>query len=273
MKRNLKVVVISDVHLGTYGCHARELLQYLNSIQPEILVLNGDIVDIWQFRKSYFPKSHLKVVKKLISMGSKGTKIYYLPGNHDEKLRRFNASHLGNIVIKNKLVLKLDGKKALFFHGDVFDASIKHAKWLAKLGGWAYDLLIRLNRIINYGLVSLGKEKYSLSKKIKNNIKQAVSFISNFEHSAVQYGLENDADFVICGHIHQPAIHSIKDRKSQCLYLNSGDWVENLTALEYHNKTWKLYFHNTKQRLMKLDITEQTNQEGDLEMISAFVQS
>ncbi len=148
MKRKVEIVVISDVHLGTYGCHAKELLHYLNSVKPKKIILNGDIIDIWQFRKRYFPKAHLLIIKKILSLAAKGTKVYYITGNHDEKLRRFSNTKMGNIQIVDKLLLNLDGKKAWFFHGDVFDASVQHAKWIAKLGGWGYDLLILFNRFL-----------------------------------------------------------------------------------------------------------------------------
>jgi UDP-2,3-diacylglucosamine pyrophosphatase LpxH len=246
-KRKVEVVVISDVHLGTFGCHAKELLQYLSSIKPKILILNGDIIDIWQFRKSYFPQSHLKVIKKIISLSSKGTKIYYLTGNHDELLRKFTDLHLGNLNLLNKLVLNLDGKKAWIFHGDVFDASINHAKWLAKLGGWGYDLLILINRFLNFLLKLLNKEPYSLSKKIKDNVKSAVKFISNFETICTELAIEKNYDYVICGHIHEPKIKEIENDKGKTLYLNSGDWIENLTSLEYNNKKWKLYQHSNTE--------------------------
>jgi UDP-2,3-diacylglucosamine pyrophosphatase LpxH len=250
-KRKVEVVVISDVHLGTYGCHARELLDYLSSVKPKILVLNGDIIDIWQFRKSYFPASHLKVIKKIISLSSKGTKIYYLTGNHDEFLRKFTDLHLGNLSLLNKLVLDLDGKKAWVFHGDVFDASINHAKWLAKLGGWGYDILILINRFLNWILAKFNKEPYSLSKKIKDNVKSAVKFITNFENVCTELAIENQYDYVICGHIHEPKISLVENEKGKTTYLNSGDWIENLTALEYNNKKWKLYKHNPNDSFLK----------------------
>lgn len=272
VRRKINIAVISDVHLGTYGCHAKELLHYLNSIQPKILILNGDIVDIWQFRKRYFPKSHMLVIKKILALAAKGTKVYYLTGNHDEKLRKFSDTNLGNINLMDKLVLNVDGKKAWFFHGDVFDASIQHAKWLAKLGGWGYDLLILFNRFLNRVLTALGRDKYSLSKKIKENVKQAVKFISNFEHTAAELAIENEYDFVVCGHIHQPAIRKVKNKKGRCLYLNSGDWVENLTALEYNNKTWKLFSYKTKERVMKLDQTQQEDNTEVPEFLSAFLE-
>jgi len=243
-KRKVDIVVISDVHLGTYGSHANELLDYLNSIKPKKLILNGDIIDIWQFRKSYFPKSHLKVVKRIIDLASKGTEVYYITGNHDEMLRKFSDTFIGNFHVLDKLILELDDKKAWIFHGDVFDASITHAKWLAKLGGWGYDLLILINRFINWILARLNKEPYSLSKKIKSNVKSAVKFISNFENVCTELAIENNFDYVICGHIHEPKMETIITEKGETLYLNSGDWIENLTALEYHKKQWKLYRHD-----------------------------
>lgn len=272
LKRKVEIVVISDIHLGTYGCHAKEVLQYLNSVKPKKLILNGDIFDIWQFRKRYFPKAHLQVIKKIISLAAKGTMVYYLTGNHDEKLRRFSDTKMGNIYILDKLVLDLDGKKAWFFHGDVFDASIQHAKWLAKLGGWGYDLLILINRFLNHLLVWMGKEKYSLSKKIKNSVKGAVKFISNFEDTASELAIHNDFDYVICGHIHQPVIREVSNDNGKCIYLNSGDWIENLTALEYHNEKWKLYVHGESKRYIAPEPGLEAYEEDDElpELLSAF---
>jgi UDP-2,3-diacylglucosamine pyrophosphatase LpxH len=240
-KRKLDLVVISDVHLGTYGSHATELYYYLNSVKPKTLVLNGDIIDIWQFRKSYFPKSHLKVIKKIIDMAAKGTKIYYLTGNHDEMLRKFSPFTMGNITLADKVVLDLDFKKAWIFHNNVFDTSVQHSKWIAKLGGLGYDYLILLNRLVNWCLKKMGKEPYSFSKKIKASVKKAVKHISDFENTATELAIENNYDYVICGHIHEPKITRQVRKNGSTMYLNSGDWVENLTALEYNKKRWKLY--------------------------------
>lgn len=238
------MAVISDTHLGTYGCHADELLIYLNSISPKKLILNGDIIDIWQFRKRYFPTSHLRVLKKIISMASNGTNVYYITGNHDEMLRKFSGNAMGRLKIVDKLVLELDGKKTWIFHGDVFDMSIQNAKWLAKLGGWGYDILILLNRLINWLLLKLGREKYSLSKRIKNSVKSAIKYIQSFEKVAAELAIDNEYDYVICGHIHQPKKETFINKKGNTIYLNSGDWVENLTALEYNFKRWRVYNYN-----------------------------
>ncbi|MBW8241390.1 UDP-2,3-diacylglucosamine diphosphatase [Muricauda oceani] len=243
-KRKIELAVISDVHLGTYGCHAEELITYLNSIQPKKLILNGDIIDIWQFSKRYFPPSHLKVLRKIIGMASKGVEVYYITGNHDEMLRKFSNTSMGNFKVMDKLVLNLDGKKAWIFHGDVFDVSIQNAKWLAKLGGYGYDLLILINSFLNWCLAKMGREKYSLSKKIKNSVKGAVKYINNFEKTAAELAIENEYDYVVCGHIHQPKKEVYENKYGSCTYLNSGDWVENLTALEYSFKRWKIYHYN-----------------------------
>ena len=248
VKRSLEVAVISDTHLGTIGCHARELLEYLDSIQPKILILNGDIIDIWNFRKRYFPKRHLQVLRKIMEMAAQGVKVFYLTGNHDELLRKFTDYDAGGIYLRNKLVVKLDGKKAWVFHGDVFDVSIQNAKWIAKLGGLGYDLLIYVNKIINSFLERLGREPYSLSKKIKSSVKEAVKYIGDFEHTASELAIDQGYDYVICGHIHQPQLRRVTTKKGTTLYLNSGDWVENLSALEYNKGLWKIYQHPVSKR-------------------------
>jgi UDP-2,3-diacylglucosamine pyrophosphatase LpxH len=243
-KRNLELVVISDIHLGTYGCHAKELLKYLKSINPNTVILNGDIIDVWQFNKRYWPKSHMKIIKQLINWISKGKKVYYITGNHDEMLRKFVDFKLGSFSIKNKVVLELDGKKAWFFHGDVFDVTMEHSKWLAKLGAKGYDLLILINKAVNNISEFFGKGKISLSKKIKDSVKSAVKFINNFEKTVTDIAIQNEFDCVVCGHIHQPVIKNITTNNGKVTYLNSGDWIENLTALEYNNKSWSVYKYN-----------------------------
>jgi UDP-2,3-diacylglucosamine pyrophosphatase LpxH len=254
IKRKIEIAVISDVHLGTYGCHAKHLLAYLNSIEPKKLILNGDIIDIWQFKKRYFPKSHLQVIKKIMNMASDGVEIIYITGNHDEMLRKFSDTKIGNISIVDKLVLDLDGSKAWFFHGDVFDVSIQNAKWLAKLGGYGYDILILLNRIVNWSLERFGKERYSLSKKIKDSVKTAIKYINDFENVATDLAIENEYDYVICGHIHQPKMLTKENKYGKTTYLNSGDWIENFTALEYQFKRWKIYnYDNDKLRAFYID--------------------
>lgn len=241
-KRKVDIVVLSDVHLGTYGCHSEELLRYLKTIKPKKLILNGDIIDMWQFNKRYWPKSHMQVVKHITGLLAKGVKIIYLPGNHDEMLRKFAGLKLGSFRIANKVVLNLkDGKRAWIFHGDVFDVTMQHSKWLAKLGAGGYDMLILINAFVNWCLEKLGREKISLSKKVKDSVKSAVKFINKFESTAADIAISNEYDYVVCGHIHQPEIREIVTDKGSVTYLNSGDWVENLTTLEYNAGTWSIY--------------------------------
>ena len=242
-RRKLELAVISDVHLGTYGCRAKELLHYLKSIDPETLVLNGDIIDIWQFSKKYFPKTHMKVVRYILKMAMNGTKVIYITGNHDEMLRKFVGMDFGNITLVNKVEMNLNGTKTLFFHGDVFDFSIQHAKWLAKLGGKGYDLLIIINTFVNFISEKLGGKRVSLSKTIKNSVKQAISFVNNFEESAVNYAEAQQCKAVVCGHIHMASDKIVETKQSSMHYLNSGDWIENLTALEYNESRWTLFQH------------------------------
>ena len=255
IRREADVIVLSDLHLGTYGCHAMELVDYIRSIQPKILILNGDIIDIWQFRKHYFPASHMQVIKEIFSLMAKGTQVVYITGNHDESLRRYSGLQMGNLLLTDKYVMDLDGEKTWIFHGDVFDATTKgSAKLIAKLGGQGYDMLILLNRAINWLLKMVGKEKMSLSKKVKNSVKKAVSWISNFEQIAAELAIEKKYKNVICGHIHQPQIKEVKTDKGSVTYMNSGDWIENLTSLEYNQGKWEIFQYEEKE-ITKADIS------------------
>ena len=250
-RRSVELVVISDVHLGTFGFHANELIQYLRSILPKTLVLNGDIIDIWQFSKRYFPQSHMQVIKEIFSLLSLGTRVVYITGNHDEIMRRYSDLTIGQLELTDKLILELDGKVTWIFHGDVFDRTTRgSAKVIAKLGGYGYDLLILLNRAINHVMSMLGKEKMSLSKQVKNGVKKAVSWINNFEQTAAELAIENKYDYVICGHIHQPQQREITTEKGSVTYLNSGDWIENLTSLEYEAGKWTIYHYDENEMPM-----------------------
>ena len=242
LKRHVELAVISDLHLGMRGCRAAEVLGYLKSIDPDVLVLNGDIIDVWQFKKKYFPAAHMQVVRELLGMIARQKTIYYVTGNHDEVFRRFKGFETSNFKIVNKVILPLDGKKAWFFHGDVFDVTMQHSKWLAMLGGKGYDALIWFNHLINQVSLAMGKGRISLSKKVKESVKSAVKFINHFEETAAEIAIRNGFDFVVCGHIHQPANRTIKTDDGEVTYLNSGDWVENCTALEYNQGEWRIHW-------------------------------
>ena len=271
-KREVDIVVLSDIHLGTYGCHARELLQYLKTIKPKAVVLNGDIIDVWQFSKRYWPTTHMMVVKHLIGLIAKEVPVYYIPGNHDEMLRRFKGFHLGSLKITNKLSLKVNDKRVWIFHGDVFDVVMQHSRWLAKMGAVGYDTLILINRLINWFSERMGQGKVSLSKKVKNSVKSAVKFINKFEDTVCDIAIENNYDYVICGHIHQPEIREVHNEKGSVMYLNSGDWIENLTALEYTAGNWSIYnyFEDPVAQAVDVDKKKQ-NKESAKEMMASLM--
>jgi UDP-2,3-diacylglucosamine pyrophosphatase LpxH len=266
-KRDVELVILSDIHLGTYGCHAEELLRYLKSIRPKKLVLNGDIIDMWQFSKRYWPRSHMQVVKYITGLLTKNTKVYYLTGNHDEMLRKFSGFKLGSFRIDNKLVLSLNGKKAWIFHGDVFDVTMQHSKWLAKLGAVGYDTLILINTTVNWCLNKVGYEKISLSKRVKDSVKTAVKFINNFEKTAAAIAIENKYDYVVCGHIHQPELRKILTEKGEVIYLNSGDWIENLTALEFDGVDWCIYRYQDDKKAQSIKIPKRLRNNLDNDLI------
>ena len=247
-RRSVDVAVMSDLHLGTYGCQAKEIVHYLKSISPQILILNGDVIDVWQFRKRYFPIEHIQVIKEVMSLAAKGTRVIYVTGNHDEAMRRYTDIEFGNFQLVDKVVMEINGKMCWVFHGDVFDTTTKGgAKMLAKLGSHGYELLIRVNRLMNWALQLMGKEKMSLSKNVMNRVNKAVIRINNFEQTAAEIAIEKKYDYVICGHIHEPQMRTVETKNGKVIYLNSVDWVEHLTALEFYNNDWHMYQHDEKK--------------------------
>ena len=263
-KRRVEVLVISDIHLGTFGCHAKELLCYLKSVKPDQVVLNGDIIDMWQFKKWYWPQSHMKVLQHILKWAIKGVPVTYLTGNHDEMLRQFPDLQFGSLRVQDKLLLELDGNKTWIFHGDVFDASIQYSKFIAKLGGQGYDLLILINKALNWISESVGQGRISLSKRVKNSVKQAVKFVSDFENTAAELAIDNGYQAVICGHIHQPANRMFENEKGSVRYLNSGDWIENLTALEYNAGEWAVFTYPKADALLSAEDSEDDTEEEHL---------
>lgn len=250
-KRNVDVVVISDVHLGTYGCKAKELVAYLKSITPSLLILNGDIIDGWQFSKRYFPATHMAVIKEVLTLMMKqGTRVFYITGNHDEQMRKYTDFQLGNFTLTDKLVLEINNKMTWIFHGDVFDNTTRgSAKILAKLGSNGYAALIQFNRLINFFLKAIGKDRVSISKRVMAGVNKAVAKVNDFEMIAAELAIKKKYDYVICGHIHQPQHRVIENAEGKVTYLNSGDWVEHLTSLEFHQNEWKIFTYDEKDFL------------------------
>ena len=246
-KRFVDVVVVSDLHLGTYACRAKEFLAYLKSISPRLLILNGDIIDGWQFSKHYFPTVHMAVIQEIFQLLSNGTRIIYITGNHDEILRRYSDIHLGNFQLTDKIVIEINGKMTWIFHGDVFDHTTRRqAKLWTKLGSNGYASLLAFNSFINRLMKLMGKKKLSLSRRIMDQFNKRMVNIEAFETLIAELAIEKKYDSVICGHIHQPQKRTIKNDRGSVTYLNSGDWVEHLTALEYHDGDWHIYSYDEK---------------------------
>jgi len=241
--RELEVAVISDIHLATHACHPKKVLKYLKSIQPKTLVLNGDIIDSWRFSRNYFPKPHMKVVRQLIKMMEKGVQVYYITGNHDEFLRKFDKIQIGNLRIINQLVLDLDGHKTWIFHGDIFDLIIHESKWLAKFGAASYGLLSLLNNALQPILRLFGKNETIIYRSIKKRFLREKPEPSVFEKKIGEVAVNQGYDTVICGHTHIPKVKMLNINNKVVKYLNCGDWVESFTAVEYAANEWTLFYH------------------------------
>jgi UDP-2,3-diacylglucosamine pyrophosphatase LpxH len=230
--RRYRTLFISDVHLGTKGCQAERLLDFLRYHDADLIYLVGDIVDGWQLRSSwYWPQAHNDVVQKILRLARKGARVIYVPGNHDEFLRDYCGTHFGGIEVAEQMIHEAaDGKRLLVVHGDMFDLVVTQARWLALLGNHAYDLAIALNRQFNKVRLRLGFPYWSLSQWAKLKVKEAVSYIGEFEKTPVAEARRHHADGVVCGHIHHAAIHDDFGIR----YVNCGDWVESCTAVAEH---------------------------------------
>ena len=220
---------ISDLHLGTPGCQAEALLDFLRCVECETLYLVGDIIDGWQLRRQwYWPQAHNDVVQKLLRKARKGTRVVFVPGNHDEFARKYLDHNFGGVDVVEEAVHKTaDGRLLWITHGDHFDGVIQCAKWLAHVGDWAYETTLRINRRLNSWRARLGLPYWSLSRYLKLKVKRAVSYVSDFEVAVAREARERGLHGVVCGHIHHAEIRTIDG----ILYCNDGDWVESLTAL------------------------------------------
>jgi UDP-2,3-diacylglucosamine pyrophosphatase LpxH len=219
---------ISDVHLGTRGSQAEALLDFLRTHEFETLYVVGDLIDVWQLRRGiYWPQSHNDVIQKLLRAGRKGTRVIYIPGNHDEFVAGF-CGDFGAVSVEPRAIhTTADGRRLLVIHGHELDTVVQNIKWLAYIGDVGYQLLLRLNTPVNWFRRVFGLGYWSLSAYVKKSVKNAVSFIGEFEKAIVQYSKDDQVDGVICGHIHSPVIREIDG----VAYLNSGDWVESKSAL------------------------------------------
>ena len=230
--RRFRALFISDVHLGTRGCQASKLLDFLRLHDADTIYLVGDIVDMWQLRGGwYWPQPHNDVVQKLLRKARKGSRVIYVPGNHDEFLRDYFGTHFGGIeIVETAIHVGADGRRYLVIHGDHFDMVVKHARWLALLGDHAYTLALAVNTVFNVVRRRLGLTYWSLSQWAKLKVKNAVSYIGEFEKTLAAEAHRHAVDGVVCGHIHHAAIHE----RFAVRYVNCGDWVESCTAVAEH---------------------------------------
>ena len=231
-RQRFRTIFISDTHLGTRGCNAELLLDFLRSVECETLYLVGDIIDGWRLKRGwYWPTRHNDVVRRVMKMAKKGTRVVYVPGNHDEVLRDFIGLHFGDIEILPETIHETaDGRRLLVLHGDEFDGVVLYAKWLAFLGDYAYVALLKLNRGFNWCRRQFGLPYWSLSQHLKKKVKNAVSYVCRYEEAVAHAARDRGADGVVCGHIHCAEIRQFGD----ITYYNDGDWVESCTALVEH---------------------------------------
>lgn len=228
----MRTVWISDIHLGTPGCQAEALLDFLRSVECDTLYLVGDIIDAWQLRRKWFwPQAHNDVIQKILRKARKGTRVIYIPGNHDEFARKYVSHLFGGVeVVQEAIHVTAAGQRLWILHGDIFDGVIQCARWLAYLGDSAYEFLLRLNGRLNSWRARFGLPYWSLSRYLKLKVKRAVSFVGDFENAVVREARKRQVQGVVCGHIHHAEMRDIDG----LLYCNDGDWVESLTALVEH---------------------------------------
>ncbi len=232
VRRRYRTIWISDIHLGTRGCNAAMLIDFLDSTDSDTMFLVGDIIDGWRMkRRFYWPAAHNDVVWRVMKRAKRGTRVVYIPGNHDEMFRQFTGMSFGGVEIRRKAIHETaDGRKLLVLHGDEFDAIMLAHRWLAFIGDFAYEWLMRCNHIVNRVRAWLGKPYWSLSKTAKHKVKNAVEFISRFEEAVAHEADARGVDGVVCGHIHNAEMREI----AGIAYYNDGDWVEGCTALVEH---------------------------------------
>lgn len=250
--QRFRAIWISDVHLGFKGCRADFLLDFLKSTESDYLYLVGDIIDIWNMKKGlYWPQEHNNVIRTILGKAKRGTKVIYVPGNHDELLRDYHGLVFGNVTILNEAIhTTADGRRLLMIHGDEFDSVVKCSKLLALIGCQAYDWLLYVNRLVNHLRRYLGFPYWSLAAYLKHKVKNAVNYISRFEEAVAHEAVKRGVDGLVCGHIHRAEIANFDG----ILYCNDGDWVESCTALvEHHDGALQLLRWSDEVQAVKSD--------------------
>lgn len=250
IKRHVRSIWISDVHLGFPGCSAEFLLEFIRDMRCENLYLVGDIIDFWSLKKKrYWPQAHNNVVRSILGKAKHDTNVIYVPGNHDEAMRAYDGLTLGNVKIRDQIVHEMaDGRRFLIMHGDQFDSAVMHSKFIGLIGSSLYELLLKANRIVNWGRRMLGRDYWSLAAFLKHKVKNAVKYIDNFERAVAHEAKRQNVDGLICGHIHRPELTDLDG----VTYMNCGDWVESCTALvEHHDGTLELLKLSGEPQILK----------------------
>lgn len=250
--KRFRAIWISDVHLGFKGCRADYLLDFLDSTESEYLYLVGDFIDMWSMRRTFFwPQSHNNVIRMVLGKAKRGTKVIYVPGNHDEALRDYDGMSFGNVLIRNEVVhTTAEGRRLLVLHGDAFDSVIRCSRLIETLGNWSYSVLLDANRLVNWVRRKTGFPYWSLAAYLKHKVKNAVNYISSFEKAVAHEARAHQVDGLVCGHIHRAEMTTING----VLYCNDGDWVESCTALvEHFDGELQLLHWADEQHVMKCE--------------------
>jgi UDP-2,3-diacylglucosamine pyrophosphatase LpxH len=253
-----RTIWISDLHLGSKGCKAESLLDFLKSTESEYLYLVGDIIDIWAMRRGvYWPQAHYNVIRTVLGKANHGTRVIYIPGNHDDRFRDYVGYTFGNVEVRIRAIHETaDGRRLLLLHGDEFDNVIRYSRLIGHLGDRAYAFLLKFNRPVNYVRRRLGLPYWSISAYLKHKVKNSVNIISDFERTVAQEAARSQVDGLVCGHIHHAQIKRING----VLYCNDGDWVESCTALvEAHDGSLHLlHWADGKYSLLPVGADEST---------------
>ncbi|MEM7053713.1 MAG: UDP-2,3-diacylglucosamine diphosphatase [Pseudomonadota bacterium] len=250
IKRNVRTIWISDVHLGFPGCSAEFLLDFIRDMRCENLYLVGDIIDFWSLKKKrYWPQEHNNVVRSILGKAKHDTNVIYVPGNHDEAMRTYDGLTLGNVKIRDQIVHEMiDGRRFLIMHGDQFDAVVMNSKLLTLVGSHAYEVLLKASRLVNWVRGKMGREYWSLAAFLKHKVKNAVNYIERFERAVAREANSQNVDGLICGHIHRAELTDLDG----ITYMNCGDWVESCTALiEQHDGTLELWKLSGEPEMLK----------------------
>ena len=250
IKRNVRTIWISDVHLGFPGCSADYLLDFIRDMRCDSLYLVGDIIDFWSLKKKrHWPQEHNNVVRSILGKAKHDTNVIYVPGNHDEAMRAYDGLTLGNVKIRDQIVHETaDGRRFLIMHGDQFDAVVMHSRLLKLVGSHAYEVLLKVSRLVNWMRRRMGREYWSLAAFLKHKVKNAVNYIDRFERAVAREAKSQDVDGLICGHIHRAELTDLDG----VTYMNCGDWVESCTALiEHHDGTLELWKLSGEPRMLK----------------------